>query len=90
MHRMMQMNDMTESITTMKHLLLATVAVIALALGAGSTCIAGELTPLVKQFSGEVLQSEVRADYDLFQNGAEAERLRKAKAGERPLTSPTA
>jgi hypothetical protein len=70
----------------MKHLLLATVTVIALALGAGSTCLGGELTPPLKKFY-ELLQSEIRTDYDLAQKGAETERLRKVKAGELPLAS---
>ena len=71
----------------MHRLSLATVTVIALALGARSTsCLGSELTPPLKEFY-EVLQSEIRNDYDRFQKGAEAERLRKAKTGGLPLAS---
>jgi hypothetical protein len=70
----------------MKHLLLATVTVIALGLGAESASLGHELTPPLKKFYG-LLQSEIRDDYDHAQRAIETERLRKVKAGELPVAS---
>jgi len=62
------------------------VLTLAIILGTASTCLGGEPTPFFKKFYDSI-QSNIREEYDVAQRLVETERLRKAQAGEPPLTS---